>query len=579
MFKKTKKAVALAMAALLTVHTAPELVMNAATTGWKFVVREQTPVDRVYFDTEDRQTGERYLIGYKDKKVTIVDMDGKIVANTMYTGVGMSTVLYDGKTTLVVEKDGKQGLVDLKGKEMLPCSYKYIRMLDSFDGHTLISYTNTDDSKIIKIDNQHILETVDYGYFRTYKNELVIAVSRQDETSLYDIYDLTGKKKDTITFNQLYEEDYKDDDSEESEDGALKSYCDKAEGKEKYAKAKEEWLLAKEDELMTGIKAYFSGSGADFKSEDVFSGYQCLNGKMYYFLAADGEIRKKTIDTDADAEEQNENWDYLANVSYVQIYDENQNLISQGQTNLEKEKIVNNHCNEAVPFIVYVLDWEGNLLKFDAEKGCMEKVFIWEKGAVFCQKYNYSGDTAEQNKVRVYIYLEDYSVTRQSYGKPDLYATYRTNAFVSVNEKKAYFPVDKSSAQYDFFRSDVELFLNDTQDNQTEVYYATTKMEKLSTVKESIQAFGLGDNWNSGYFRDGWDENGTAMYYLVNKTKGKVYFIGKDFSVTETCKDNLLTDLSGTRVFLNKEKGGVAFLAENRLRMMNLAMKILIRPG
>ena len=124
-------------------------------------------------------------------------------------------------------------------------------------------------------------------------------------------------------------------------------------------------------------------------------------------------------------------YDYLTTVNYLQIYDEDQNLISEGQANLEKSNFTKT-TDEAVPFIVYVLDKEGNLLKFDAEKGCMEKLFTWKKEALFCSRNAYSDKTVDTYKMPVYMYDENYKITEQQGKNPDLCVTYRTSAFVSV---------------------------------------------------------------------------------------------------------------------------------------------------
>lgn len=558
MFRKTKKAVALAMATLLTVHTAPELVVNAATTGWELVVREQTPIDRVYFDAVDEQTGASYLIGYKDNKVAIADMEGKLVAKTNYTDVG-TTVQYKGKTTLTVEQNGMVGLADFQGREVLACTYRNIRPSGFCEGHTLVRYTKMDDTQFLKIDDTYEIEGIEYAYFQKYYNELVIVVPSRNGDYTYDIYDLTGQKKDTINWKQLQKgtsTDYTDD-TVDTEEETIHSYCNKEEGREAYAKAKEEWLLAKEGALVSGAESYFADTDMIFSKKDIFSGYQCVGGKMYYFIVAEGDLTKKLSATEADQyDEEND----LATIQYVQIYDEGQKLISEGQTVLDSSSITGDYYNGAIAFLVYVLDKEGNLLKFDAEAGCMEKVFDWKKGAIFCKKYDYS--LVKRYNKQVYEYKPSYGLVSRYGGKPDLYVIYRTNAMLSVNgENRIYFPMNKSIETYDFYWSYENLFFKSTEDNQTEVYGLSTKSEKICTIKESIDAFGEEEQWMCGSFSVGSGNTEKEAYCLANEKSGKMYFVGNGFVITQNYKDIFSRDLSGLRSFYSNEKGAFAFRA------------------
>lgn len=548
MFEKTRKAIALGMTTLLAVQAAPELVVNAATTGWEIVVREQTPLDKVYFDTEDLKSGEKYLVGYNDDKVAISDMSGKIVAKTDYTGIAVQNAILNGKTVYAVEKDGLVGLADLKGKEVLPCTYKEISILSNYEGHSLISYTKTDDTSFIKIDDKYVVKGVTNGYFRMYKNELVIVSYREVQGEwLYDLYDLTGEKKVTLTWEQLCKED-SDENTTDSDQKVIDSYCDAKAGKEAYETAKKEWLLAKEDALISGAEAYFAETNMNFsKSGDSFTGYQCRNGNMYYYIVTEGEVSKTDTSTVEDG------WSFPFYIYYIQIYDAEKQLISEGQTNLFYDMVAYGDIQGAIPHFVYVLDKEGNLLKFAPEKGSMESLFAWKKGAVLLREAQYVSNMAKQNNIPLYVCREEYTTTTQSHAEPEIYVTYRSRAFIDVTDKKnVYLPADKSVASYDSYMPHMGLFLKAGTDEQTEFYCAKEKFEKLTTFDEPIGAFSLEGSWSYAYVA----ANNT--YCIVNRKKGKIYLLGKDFGVIENGKENLATNVSGVRYYENGDKS--AFL-------------------
>ena len=132
-------------------------------------------------------------------------------------------------------------------------------------------------------------------------------------------------------------------------------------------------------------------------------------------------------------------------------------------------------------------------------------------------------------------------------------------------------PEDKSTIQYDTgisesrFISDTRLFLKSTADNQTEVYRADTKLEKFAMLKEPIDVFNQKDTWKIEYAFVDWKNSENNVYCLVNKTDGKICFLGKDFGVVETCKDNFTKEQLRMMYVHMKEKGAFFVLAGSDL--------------
>lgn len=199
---KIRKIVSILLVVSMILQTAPAIICKAAESVYELVINPETPLDEVYFYSNETEDKKGYYYGFLDGKVSVMDEDYNLIKKTEFDMINSTElVTVKGKPAFVASKkiDGKYlcgivsfdgetivepeyswllinseesrifigkeidnltfgGLWNLNCEEILPLEYRGIDIYDKKDNKLLIVATNKENKRGIILDNQMIWE-------------------------------------------------------------------------------------------------------------------------------------------------------------------------------------------------------------------------------------------------------------------------------------------------------------------------------------------------------------------------------------------------------------------------------------
>lgn len=454
--KKTfKKLLACATAMVLTVQTTPNLLVNATTDTWSFIVKEDTPLDTVYFSSEDLlHPDKEYFFGYVNGKVAIMDENFKLITKTSYSGLGLNLTVYNGKTAMIVANSKKlYGLCDLSGEELLPCSYTSLSAVSYVDNHSLLYAYQSDNQRQLLVDGKSIGSIDGSPYLEKVNND-VLLIDYNEQKATYNVYDLAGASKGTFTYDQLYK-----DGSTSTKDYA-----------QLYQQANTSWLAEKRNAAAGLVSAKFQGLGytsVDF--DGSFSCYNAIPGRandIYYYVYCPINLYKDN--------------EMVANTVYGFIYDAQHNLLLEGMCNMDNWLSGNDGQNCVGD--LYFLTTEGSLQKFHGTTGTTTSGTATKAGSLLYISF-FDSSHAPSTEIEAYQVLQNGSVNFNEDQTPSVGYTY--SFLLNTSKSQALYADLKSTFSYTQAMAN-HIFLLAQGDTATDVYALTNEAKKLFTIPASL---------------------------------------------------------------------------------------------
>lgn len=146
-----------------------------------------------------------------DKQVGLIDRRGKEILPLIYSGI----YFYVGAQTNNIYKDDKVGLIDENAKIIIPIIYKSIELVPDQDGrfHTLFIATDEKGHKLINRSNQVLIPNLQGGFSevkQTFRNQKVLIsyselIKEDGEEEGRNLFGIKSKKGEIIFVPQFRE--------------------------------------------------------------------------------------------------------------------------------------------------------------------------------------------------------------------------------------------------------------------------------------------------------------------------------------------------------------------------------------
>ena len=426
---KIRKIVSILLVVSMILQTAPAIICKAAENVYELVINPETPLDEVYFYSNETEDKKGYYYGFLDGKVSVMDEDYNLIKKTEFDMINSTKLVnVKGKPAFVASKkiDGKNfygivsfdgetivdpeyswiiinseksritiekeidnqdfsGLWNLNCEEILPLEYHSIDICDEKDNKLLIVARNKENKRGIILDNQMIWEEKEidsnhyYSYkFCEYENEKCIKVVLYDDTAeSYENDRITLLKYDGSIIKEFSGEEWNKYERERTE--------------KKYKEVCEEWLNKESENGKNHVIDFFKEKGITLSETKTYTGFDINNNIFYYWVIVTAEYPKSE-------KYKNDKNNFDTNLlTYTFIYNDNKECIISGRS-FGKIDIGSNGRIYSYASDIYrhLLSDNGIMRYFHINTGKVEDLFKIDEDILTyvsdCKRIDYSDD-------------------------------------------------------------------------------------------------------------------------------------------------------------------------------------------
>lgn len=443
---KIRKIVSILLVSSMILQIAPTIICEAAENVYELVVNPETPLDEVYFYSNETENKKGYYYGFLDGKVSVMDEDYNFIKKSEFDMINSTElVTIKGKPAFVASKkiDGKYfygivsfdgetiikpeyswilinseksritiekktdnqvftGLWNLNCEEILPLEYRSLYIWDEKDDKLLIVATNKENKTGIILDNQMIWEEKEtdgnhyYSYsFCEYENEKCIKISLyNDATEEHEDDSITLLKYDGSIIKEFSYEEW----NRYGYGGYVKN------DEEKYKEVCEEWLNKESENGKKHVTDFFKEKDITLSEIKIYTGFETIynrNKNFYYWVIVTAQYPKsEKYKNDEDNFDTN-------SLTYTFIYNDNSECIISGRgfgkADIDENGKVDYYLSNMYR---YLLSDNGTMRYFDKNTGKVEDLFeVNDNILTYVSDYmRYEDDLADKEIHKLYFY-------------------------------------------------------------------------------------------------------------------------------------------------------------------------------